>query len=159
MSPYPADPEWARGPMRVVVSTYPSRERARTAVAGALSRHLAACGSVVPVDSQFWWRGRVRSEPEALVLFKTVPKRVGALFRYLEEDHPYDVPEILEVDVPRAATSYLSYLTSTLDRASGPPLGARRARRPAGRRGPAGRVPGRTRARHHRPSKRTGIPS
>ncbi len=158
MSPYPADPEWARGPMRLVLTTYPSRDRALVAVGGALSRHLAACGNVVAVDSRYWWKGRVRSETEALVLFKTVPKRVGALFRYLEEDHPYSVPEIVEIDVPRAASAYLSYLTGTLDRASRPRAPAGRVRRPVGRRGPAARAPGRIRARPHRRSKRTGNP-
>jgi uncharacterized protein involved in tolerance to divalent cations len=156
MSPYPADPEWARGPMRLVLTTYPNRERARSAVAGALTRRLAGCGSIVPVDSQFWWEGRVQSESEALVLFKTVPKRVGALFRFLEEDHPYDVPEIVEIDVPRSSPEYLLYLTNTLDRESLPPSRGRTATRPAGRRGPATRAPGRTREQPHRRLKRTG---
>jgi periplasmic divalent cation tolerance protein len=155
MSPYPADPEWARGPMRLVLTTYPSRETARVAVTGALSHHLAACGSIVPVDSQYWWKGRVQSESEALVIFKTVPTRVGALFRFLGEHHPYDVPEIVEIDVPRAAPSYLSYLTGTLDRASVPPSRASRPRRPGGRRDPAVRAPGRTPARRHHRSRRT----
>ena len=156
MTPYPADPEWARGPMRLVLTTYPNRDRALTAVAGALARHLAACGSVTAVDSRYWWEGRVQSESEALVLFKTVPKRVGALFRYLEGDHPYSVPEIVELDVPRVAPSYLAYLTDTLDRASGPPRGVRRPTRPGARRAPAARSPGRTRAPRHHRSRRIG---
>ena len=156
MSPYPADPEWARGPMRLVVTTYPNRGRARAAVAGAISRHLAACGSTVPIDSQYWWNGRVQSEAEVLVLFKTVPKRVGALFRFLEEHHPYDVPEIVEIDVPRTTPEYLDYLTRTLDPASLPPPALGRVRRRGERRAPGVRAPGRTRAPHHRRSKRTG---
>ena len=157
MSPYPADPEWARGPMRLVLTTYPSRERALDAVTGALSEHLAACGNVVPVDSRYWWDGRLQAETEALVLFKTVPKRVGALFRYLAEHHPYSVPEIVELDVPRATPGYLAYLTGTLDRASLPPSPrGRPARRPGGPRGRAARGPGRTRGQPHRRSKRTG---
>jgi len=158
MSPYPADPEWARGPMRLVLTTYPSRPRALAAVDGALSRHLAACGNVVPIDSRYWWKGRVRSGVEALVLFKTVPKRVGALFRYLEEDHPYSVPEIVEIDVPRVATAYLTYLTTTLDRASLPRCPARGVNRPGARRGPVAPAPGRIRARRPPRSKRTGSP-
>ena len=158
MSPTPDDAGGARGPMRIVLTTYPSRERALTAVAGALSRRLAACGSVLPVDSRYWWRGRVQSEKEALVLFKTVPKRVGALFRYLEESHPYSVPEIVELDVPRAAPAYLAYLTGTLDLGSVPASPGLRPRRRGARRVPAVRVPGRIRGRPHRRSKRTGNP-
>ena len=156
MSPFPADPEWARGPMRLVLTTYPSRERAGAAVAGVLARHLAACGSVVPIDSRYWWEGRVESATEALVLFKTVPKRVGALFRFLEEDHPYSVPEIVELDVPRVTPAYLAYLVSTIDRGSRPPSVVRRPRRPGGRRVRAARSPGRIRGQPHRRSRRTG---
>ncbi len=153
MSPYPADPEWARGPMRLVLTTYPGRERALAAVAGAVERRLAACGSVVPVDSRYVWKGRLVSASESLVLFKTVPKRVGALFRFLADGHPYSVPEIVELDVPRAAPGYLRYLTAALDRASLPPRAGRGARRSAAPRGRAARDPGRTRARPRHRSK------
>jgi periplasmic divalent cation tolerance protein len=155
MTPYPADPEWARGPMRLVLTTYPNRERALEAVGGAVARRLAACGSIVPVDSRYWWKGAVVAAPEALVIFKTVPKRVGALFRFIAEHHPYDVPEILELDVPRAAPSYLAWLGDTLDRTSGP-LSVDVLRRPAGPRAREARAPARTRAPHRRRSKRTG---
>ncbi len=156
MSPYPADPEWARGPMRLVLTTYPSRERALAAVAGAVGRRLAACGSVVPVDSRYLWKGRLVAESEALVLFKTVPKRVGALFRFLAEGHPYSVPEIAEVDVPRVAPAYLRYLTATLDRASLPPSARAGARRSGAPRDRAARDPARTRGRPPHRSRRTG---
>jgi periplasmic divalent cation tolerance protein len=155
MSPYPADPEWARGPMRIVLTTYPDRAHALAVVDVALARRLAACGQVVGAESSFWWRGRVTTAPEALVLFKTVPKRVGALFRFLEEHHPYEVPEIVELDVPRAAPGYLAYLARTLDRAAA--VLPRRATRRGAPRGPGARVPGRTRARHRPRSRRTGI--
>jgi periplasmic divalent cation tolerance protein len=153
MSPYPADPEWARGPMRVVMTTYPSRERALTAVRDALDRRLAACGNILPADSQYWWHGRVETATEAVVLFKTVPKRVGALFRFLAEDHPHEVPEIVELDVPRASPGYLAYLTGTLDRSAAHAPGAARLRRRAGRRARGGRAPARTPGRHRRRSR------
>ncbi len=156
MSPYPADPEWARGPMRLVLTTYPNRERALAAVAAALSRRLAACGNVVPIDSRYFWRGEVVTESEALVLFKTVPKRVGALFRFLADEHPYSVPEIVELDVPRVAPGYLRYLAETLDRASLPPRRAPAVTRWAGPRGRGARRPRRTRARHRHRSRGTG---
>ncbi len=155
MSPYPADPEWARGPMRVVLSTYPDAARAGAAVEGALARRLAACGSLVPVESRYRWKGTIARDAEVLVLFKTVPKRVGALFRFLAESHPYEVPEIVELDVPRAAAGYLAYLAAELDRTSGP-LSADALTRPGGPRARGARAPARTRARRRRPSTRTG---
>jgi periplasmic divalent cation tolerance protein len=153
MSPYPLDPVEARGPMRLVLTTYPDREAARTAVDAALTRRLAACANLIAIDSRYWWKGRLESAGETLVLFKTVPKRVGALVRFLKESHPYDVPEVVELDVPRAEPAYLRYLAATLDpEAPPPPLGGGAIRR-GGRRGPGARAPGRTRAPHRRRSR------
>ena len=153
MSPYPLDPVRAVGPMRIVLTTYPARAAALTAVDGALARGLVACAQLVAIDARYRWSGRVESADEVLVLFKTVPKRVGALFTFLSENHPYAVPEIAEVDVPRVAPAYLRYLAETLDVDSPPPpLGGGITRRAAPR-GRAARAPGRTRARRPRPSR------
>ena len=155
MSPYPLEPARAIGPMRFVITTYPSREAALAAVESALAARLAACGNVVDVHSRYWWKGQVESSDEALVLFKTVSKRVGALFRHLEANHPYDVPEIVELDVPRVAAPYLEYLAATLDPESPPPPlgGGPTPTHPGGRRARGARALGRTRGPRRRPSR------
>ncbi len=156
MSPYALDPIRAVGPVRLVISTYPSREAALTAVDAAVERRLAACGNVLPTESRYLWRGRVESRSEAFVVFKTVPKKVGALLEFLGQSHPYEVPEIVEVDVPRVDPRYLRYLSQTLDRDPAPPPlggGLRRREAPRGRGAPA---PPRTRGPPHRRSTRTG---
>jgi len=153
VSPFPIEPARAQGPMRFVVTTYPNREAALAAVDAVLASKLAACGNVVDVHSRYWWRGSVETSDEALVLFKTVPKRVGALFRFLETTHPYEVPEIAELDLPRVGSAYLRYLARTLDPAAPPPpLGGGPMRR-AARRGRGARAPRRTRAPHRRRSR------
>ena len=145
MSPFPVEPARATGPMRLVLSAFPTPESARTAVDGALERRLAACASSMTQSSTFLWRGRRETASEVLVVFKTAPKTVGALFRYLATVHPYEVPEIAEVDVLRATPSYLAWLTALVDPSSAPgPRG--RPRRRAGPRGRGARALGRTRA-------------
>ncbi len=156
MSPFPEDPVRARGPLRLVVSTYPSREAALAAVEGALRARLIACANFTAVESRYRWEGKLESATEVLVVFKTVPKLVGALFRFVKVNHPYRVPEIAEVDVPRADPAYLKYLGETLDPSSGAPRGAAHATRRGGPRGRGGRHPPRTRGRLPRRSKRTG---
>ncbi|HXQ78893.1 MAG: divalent-cation tolerance protein CutA [Thermoplasmata archaeon] len=153
MSPYPLEPPRAVGPMRLVLTTYPSQAAALEAVEGVLRQELAACANVLPAHSRYWWKGQLESADESLVVFKTVPKRVGALFRYLESHHPYDVPEIAEVDVPRVGSAYLRYLAATLDPASPPPPMGGGVMRRGARRAPAARSLGRTRAPHRRRSR------
>ncbi len=143
------DPVDATGPMRLVLVAAPAAATSGL-VQGALDRRLAACANALPIHSTYWWRGKVESAAEELILFKTVPKLVGALFRYLAQNHPYEVPEIVELDVPRVHSPYLRYLAETIDRAAPPlPLGGGRpgkATRRGSRRARGARSPGRTRA-------------
>ena len=81
-------------------------------------------------SSHYRWAGRVESRDEVVVLFKTVPKRVGSLFRYLRAEHPYDVPELVELDVPRVDPPYLAWL---LEATSPPEPGRGTSTRRAGR--------------------------
>ena len=149
----PLEPARSLGPMRIVLTTYPSVDAATAGAEAALRAGLAACANIVPIRSRYWWKGTLESAEEAMVLFKTAPKRVGALFRFLEVHHPYDVPEVVELDVPRVGGSYLRYLAATLDPSSPPPpLGGGVMRR-GGPRGRGARAPRRTRARHHRRSR------
>ena len=154
MSPFPVEPARAAGPMRLVLSAYPSAVAARRAVKGALDRRLAACASSIAQSSTFLWRGRRETASETLVVFKTAPKTVGALVRYLAGTHPYRVPEIAEVDVMRAEPRYLAWLSGIVDPSSGHRPGGR-FRRPEGPRGRGARAPGRTRGPRPRRSTRT----
>ncbi|MCI4368311.1 MAG: divalent-cation tolerance protein CutA [Thermoplasmata archaeon] len=157
MSPYPLDPVDATGPMRVVLCAFPDPRVARRIISGVLERRLAACANEIAIRSTFLWKGRVEETDEVLVLFKTVPKRVGELFRYLGEEHPYEVPEVIELDVPRVNRTYLTYLGRTIDSSPPPPpLGGGVARstgalRPGSRRARGARRPGRTRAPRRHP--------
>jgi periplasmic divalent cation tolerance protein len=138
--------------MRLVLSAYPTFAAARRAVDGALDRRLVACASSLAQSSTFLWHGRRETAAETLVVFKTAPKTVGALLRYLAETHPYEVPEVVEVDVLRAEPRYLVWLAGIVDPSSAEAR-APHARRPAGRRARGARALARTRGRPPRRSR------
>jgi periplasmic divalent cation tolerance protein len=154
VSPLPVEPARAPGPMRLVLSAYPSDAAAARVVRGVLDRRLAACASSLGQRSTFLWRGRRETASETLVVFKTAPKTVGALFGYLARTHPYEVPEIVELDVARADPRYLAWLAGIVDptSAAGPPAPPRRRGGPRGR---GARAPGRARARPRPRSRRS----
>ncbi len=153
MSPYPTEPARATGPMRLVLSAYPSAAAARTAAQEAVRRRLAACASAIAQSSTYLWRGRQETADETLVIFKTAPKTVGALFRFLAAGHPYEVPEIVELDVLRAEPAYLAWLAGIVDPSSATAPGLP-FRRPGARRGRGARAPARTPAPPPHPSRR-----
>jgi periplasmic divalent cation tolerance protein len=147
--------------LRVVYCGFPDADTARRIGDAAVDRRLAACVNRFPIESTYHWKGTIERTSEVVALFKTSPRKVGALFAFLAREHPYEVPDIFELPVVRVHRPYLDYLVDTLEPRFRPPRlharGAMRPRRPGSRPAPGARALRRTRARHHRPSRRTGM--
>lgn len=105
----------AGGGYAIVLVTVPNLEVGRQLAQGALSAKLAACVNVVPrIESHYWWQGAIETSAEALLLFKT---RVGALKkleRFIEDEHPYDTPEFLVLNVKGGSARYLEWILKSL---------------------------------------------
>jgi len=52
----------------------------------------------------------VEHSSEYFAIFKTITKNKAVLKKKIKETHPYDVPEIMEVDVTSINKSYLNWL-------------------------------------------------
>lgn len=98
----------------LILSTFPDREKARQISATLVQEKLAACANILPgVESTYWWQDKVESAEEVLVLFKapsTLFDRFSARLRSL---HPYEVPEIIALDVAAGLPDYLSWVLQT----------------------------------------------
>lgn len=98
-------------PVRVVLVTAPSEQSAAGICEALLSEGLVACGNILSgVRSLYRWEGRVEDEPEVLVVLKTVSSSVPALLRRIPELHPYEVPEILTLQVETGHPPYLEWV-------------------------------------------------
>jgi periplasmic divalent cation tolerance protein len=105
------------GAMTVVLTTVPDAATGEHLVRRLLEERLVACGNMVPgVISLFRWEGAVSREQELLVVLKTRAESVGALFARVEELHPYDVPELVEIPVAGVSEAYCRWV---LDRTEG----------------------------------------
>ena len=115
MTGFPVGEEGAHGPLRLVLSTFPDEESAREASRRAVRDRLAACASRWRVQSAYLWKGRLQDTQEVAVLFKTSPKKVGALFEEIRRLHPYEVPELVETETARVDEPYLRWVLEAVD--------------------------------------------
>lgn len=53
-------------------------------------------------------------EPELKLLIKSTAKQFDAISAEIKELHPYEVPEILRLDIVDGDRAYLDWLTSTV---------------------------------------------
>lgn len=97
--------------VRVVLCTVPSEQVAETIARALLEERLAACVNVLPgVRSLYRWQGKVEDERELLLVMKTQAARYDELERRVRELHPYEVCEVLALDVAAGAAGYLGWV-------------------------------------------------
>ena len=94
----------------VVLCTVPDEVAAEKLARGLVEERLAACVNAIPgVKSFYRWQGRIEAQGEIQLLIKTHPDRFDDLAAWLEESHPYDVPEIIALPAERVSDSYLAW--------------------------------------------------
>ncbi len=97
----------------VVLVTAPDMDLARHLAKGALEAKLAACANIVPaVESHYWWKGKLESSDEVLLIFKTRQQLLPKLERAVREIHPYDTPEFVALPLTIGSRKYLAWLAN-----------------------------------------------
>ena len=97
--------------VRLVLTTAPDLETARTIVRELVDGRHAACGNILPgVVSLFRWKGAVQTESEVLVLLKSSASATEGLLRKAKELHPYEVPELLVLPVAAGDAQYMDWV-------------------------------------------------
>jgi len=85
-------------------------------IADALVRNrLAACGQILgPIQSTYWWQGKVESSEEWMCLAKSLEDKFDEIVRMVKEMHSYKVPEIIAVPLIAASDSYEQWVREEL---------------------------------------------
>jgi len=103
----------------LVLCTCPEGETAKSLAETLVGEHLAACVNILPgLVSVYAWQGAVESAQEALLLVKTERQAYPRLEARLRELHPYELPEIVAIDLARGLPDYLNWISQWLTTAS-----------------------------------------
>jgi periplasmic divalent cation tolerance protein len=99
-----------------VLTTTETPEDARRIADELLQRRLAGCVQIRgPMESLYWWKGKIETSQEWLCLAKTSRSRYDELERVIKDIHPYETPEILAVPVVAGSREYLAWLDAELN--------------------------------------------
>jgi periplasmic divalent cation tolerance protein len=102
-----------------VLTTAPSAEVAERIGGALVDERLAACANIVPgVVSIFRWNGATSRESEVLVVLKTTMDALDDLKRRVVELHPYEVPEVIALEVHDGHVPYLDWVRAEVGRVS-----------------------------------------
>lgn len=99
--------------MAIVIcfSTCPDRESAARIAEALVRERLAACVNIVPgLQSVYRWQGAIERSDETLLLIKTTRAGLPALSARIVELHPYELPEVVAVEVAGGLSAYLDWV-------------------------------------------------
>jgi periplasmic divalent cation tolerance protein len=95
----------------LVITSWPDLDGAKRQARRWVENKLAASVNILPqMDSIYVWKGKLRSGREHKMFIKTSAKRLDALQREIESEHPYDVAEILQFKIDSGNRDYLDWI-------------------------------------------------
>lgn len=94
----------------VVMCTFPNEEALRPVLETVFVKKLAACVQTMAVSSHYVWEGELCHDPEILTYFKTAKACYPELEKLILELHPYEVPEVIAVDITEGSSAYLRWI-------------------------------------------------
>ncbi len=101
--------------MLVVLTTAPNSDEAEHLARLIVEEKLAACVQILPrMTSVYFWEGKVQTEPEHLLLIKTLEDKFDELSEFIKKNHSYDVPEIVAVTADKVSEGYSKWMGEVL---------------------------------------------
>jgi periplasmic divalent cation tolerance protein len=99
------------GTMILVLTTYPDRKTAGDAAKRLVKTDLAACVSIIRVESSVYkWKGIVKEEGEFMLMIKAKSENHIRLELAIRAGHPYQLPEIIRINADAALSDYLDWV-------------------------------------------------
>jgi len=87
------------------------QKQAEQLIKALLQKRLIACGQCLPkMNSYFRWQGDICCDEEYLLLLKTQQPHYQAVEQMIKKHHPYDVPEIIAMDIVAGHEDYLTWI-------------------------------------------------
>lgn len=96
--------------LRVVFITV-TRDEAGNMAKSLVENRLAACVNIIPkTESYYWWDDKINHDEESMLIAKTSVNKIEELIEYVEENHPYDIPEVISFQLSEGLPDYIDWV-------------------------------------------------
>lgn len=97
--------------MLIVFTTLANQEQAIALAHKIVEAKLAACVQILPpMISVYSWKDEIEKDSEVLLLIKTLPEKYDELEKFISENHPYEIPEIVAIPAEKVSEGYLDWM-------------------------------------------------
>lgn len=97
----------------IVLVTCPDKESANKIASSLIEKKLAACVNTINnVESIFRWKGKIEKSSENLLIIKSKKRLLKKLIADVQQNHPYQLPEILALPIIGGSKAYIDWLNN-----------------------------------------------
>jgi len=94
----------------IIQTTCKDIEEAKKIANILLKKKLAACIQITDIESLYIWNNEICNDKEKLLSIKTKIKNFKKIKRKIKENHSYDLPEIIQINIDDASKEYLKFI-------------------------------------------------
>lgn len=94
----------------LVMVTCPTKSADRIARVVLTKRAAARVNIISGMKSHYWWKGKIETSSERLLLIKTRRSLFTSLEKLVRSVHPNDVPEIIAIPLVEGSSRYLNWI-------------------------------------------------
>lgn len=99
----------------IVLITTPNKKSAEKIAQILIEKKLAGCVNIVSsLDSIYHWKGKIEKGKEFLLIIKSKKELFKLLAKEIKKIHPYEVPEIISLDITQGDQPYLEWLKNSV---------------------------------------------
>ncbi|TLU67082.1 divalent-cation tolerance protein CutA [Thalassotalea litorea] len=98
---------------QIILCTCPDKNSALTIANALVDEQLAACVNIQDsVTSVYQWQGERQQDQEVMMIIKSTHSLFAAIEERITALHPYDVAEIIALDIQQGNEAYLNWIDS-----------------------------------------------
>lgn len=107
--------EYEPGSSSVAFVTVPDDKIAKKLSRGLVEQKLAACVNIIPsIQSIYLWEGKINEDSEYLMVIKTRSNRLDELTKWVRDNHPYSVAEVITLPIETGNFPYMKWLADSV---------------------------------------------
>ena len=100
--------------MIFIYITCSNRKEAKRIGFVLVKKKLVACCNIFPIESIYWWQGKVIQDREVVLIAKTLKKNFKKVEKEVKKLHSYTVSCILEIPIRMGNPEYLKWLKNEI---------------------------------------------
>jgi len=93
----------------IIYITHPDLKTAKKIVASLIESRLIACANFFPIQSSYWWNGKIENSKEIVSILKTRKNNWEKVKSAVIKLHHYETPCIMKIDV-KANSDYEAWI-------------------------------------------------